>query len=146
MSQTQQQDFFADADTPNRYYLPDQVSFIEHKRLDEGAFQRYQDLTSNVKLGRDGETTEIDMKLGAQREFLFYKLVTGWNLVAIEKTTKKDDEGKDVTEEVRKAIPFSHQKLLKLPPHLLTGLIEDIYKKNPILSGETEEDAEGKAE
>lgn len=132
MTKTEQVDYFADAETPNRFYLPDGVSFIEHKKLDEGTFQRYQDLTSAVKIGRDGETTEIDMKLGAQREFLFNNLVTGWNLVK---------ESKPFT--------FTHSALRNLPPHLLGGLVEDIYKNNPILSGEDSEDAkseEGKVE
>lgn len=143
MSETEQIDFFADTETPGRYYLPDKVSFIEHRKLDEGTFQRYQDLTSQVKLGRDGETTEIDMKLGAQREFLFMTLVTGWNLVSKEKVKVKDDDGNEVQNSVSKPIPFSRAKLLKLPPHLLSGLIEDIYKVNPILNGETESE-EGK--
>lgn len=123
MTDTKQIDYFAIAETVNRYELPD-GSFIEHKPLDEGAFQKYQGLTSRIRLGADN-ATEIDMALGDQRNFLFKELVTGWNLVM-----------------GGKAIRYTYQTLLKLPPHILNGLLEDIHKANQILGGEDE--AEGK--
>lgn len=111
----------------NRYTLDDGESFIEHQKLDEGLFQRYQDLTSTIKLDREGESTEVDMALGRQREFLLDNLVVGWNLV---------DENND-------PVKFSHKELKRLPPHIITGLINDIYNQNEILSG-ADEDEEGK--
>lgn len=105
----------------NRYTLDDGESFIEHKPLDEGLFQSYQDITSKIKLDNNGET-EVDMKLGEQRRFLLDSLVTGWNLV---------DEDKP--------IKFTPQRLRDLPPHIISGLVDDIYKKNQILSGEANE-------
>lgn len=110
-------------DSVNRYVLDDGESFIEHKKLDEGLFQRYQDLTSRIKFDREGETTELDMALGAQRKFLLENLVTGWNLV---------DDGK--------AVKFSHKRLFELPPDIITGLVDDIYKSNKILAGESDEE------
>lgn len=107
----------------NRYVLDDEESFIEHKPLDEGLFQSYQDITSKIKLDRDGDT-EVDMRLGEQRRFLLDSLVTGWNLVG-------DDE---------KPMKFTPQKLRELPPHIISGLVADIYKKNEILSGEGDEE------
>lgn len=108
----------------NRYVLDDEESFIEHKPLDEGLFQKYQDITSKIKFDREGETTELDMALGAQRQFLLENLTTGWNLV--------DESGK--------AIKFSHTRLFELPPDIITGLLEDIYKSNKILAGESDDD------
>lgn len=106
----------------NRYTLDDNVSYIEHKPMDEGVYEMFQDLTSTIKLDREGESTEIDMALGRSRKFLLETLVTSWNLV----------DGAD-------PIPFSQKKLKELPPHVIGGLVRDIYAKNPILSGDTDE-------
>lgn len=118
-------------ETVNRYYLDDGESFIEHKPLDEGLFQEYQDITSKIKLDNTGTSTEVDMALGAQRRFLQERLVIGWNLVELD----------------NKPVRYTPARLRELPPHVLTGLIEDIYSKNEILSGkdESEEGKETKA-
>jgi len=123
---TKQRSYFA-TEQVNRYVLDDGESYIEHKKLDEGGYQQYQDITSRIKLDRDGESTEVDMALGKQRRFLLDYLVTGWNLV----------------DEHEKPVKFSNTRLLELPPHTIAGLIGDIYKSNPILSG-VDEDEEGK--
>jgi hypothetical protein len=118
-----QRSYFA-TDTVHRYSLGADGSFIEHKKLDEGLFQSYQDITSRIKLDRDGESTEVDMALGRQRRFLLENLVVGWNLV--------DDDGQPIR--------YNPTKLLQLPPHIIAGLVEDIYKNNEILSGEESEE------
>lgn len=112
----------------HRFFLDDEVSYIEHKPLDEGAFEAYQDLTSTIKLDREGETTEVDMALGKTRKFLLERLVVNWNLV--------DENGEP--------LPFSHKHLANLPPHLIGDLVNDIYEKNPILSGIEATDDAGK--
>lgn len=117
-----QRSYFATT-TVNRYLLDDGESFVEHKKLDEGLFQSYQDITSRIKLDSRGDSTEIDMALGKQRRFLLENLVTGWNLV--------DEDGNPVR--------FSPVTLLQLPPHIIGGLVDDIYRCNEILSGETGE-------
>lgn len=109
-----------------RYLLDDNESYIEHKPLDEGLYESYQDLTSSIKLDREGETTEVDMALGKTRRFLLENLVEGWNLV--------DEEGQPIS--------YAPKKLLELPPHVIGGLVEDIYNKNPILRGDSEEGKE----
>lgn len=108
----------------NRYVLDDKESFIEHSPLDEGLFQSYQDITSKIKLDRDGESTEVDMALGKQRKFLLENLVQGWNLVSEDSSPLK----------------YTPARLAELPPEVITGLVEDIYSKNPILSGATTDD------
>jgi len=121
-AKSKQRSYFV-KDTVNRYILDDGESFIEHRKLDEGLFQMYQDITSKIKLDADGGSTEVDMKLGEQRKFLLENLVTGWNMV--------DDNDEP--------IKFSPLRLKELPPHVITGLIQDIYSKNEILSGETDQ-------
>lgn len=111
----------------NRFVLDDGESFIEHKKLDEGLYQAYQDITSKIRVDRTGEHTEVDMKLGEQRRFLIENLVTGWNLI----------------DEYQKPLKFSASRVLELPPHIISGLIEDIYAKNEILAGEVDSE-EGK--
>lgn len=107
----------------NRYYFDDEESYVEHRPLDEGLYEAFQDITSTIKVDRDGESTEVDMALGKTRRFLLETLVTGWNLV--------DEEDNPVE--------FSQKRLTELPPHIITGLVEDIYKSNAILRGDDEE-------
>jgi len=125
-STSKQRSYFA-KEVVNRYVLDDGESYIEHRQLDEGLFQRYQDITSKIRLDRDGESTEVDMALGKQRKFLLENLATGWNLI--------DEEG---------PVKFSHEKLFALPPDVIGGLVNDIYEKNKILQVRDEEAAEGK--
>lgn len=109
----------------NRYVLSDEVSYIEHQPMDEGVYEAFQDLTSTIKLDREGETTELDMALGRTRKFLLDRLVTGWNLV--------DESGEP--------LPFTGKKLKDLPPHIIGKLVRHIYECNPILSSEDEDEA-----
>lgn len=101
----------------NRVVLDDGLSFIEHKLIDEGVFQAFQDLTSTVTLNSNNQSTEVDLALGKSRRFLLEKLVFNWNLV--------DDAGNP--------IPFGYNKLMELPPDVIAKVVEDIYAKNPIL-------------
>lgn len=101
----------------NRFFLDDENSYAEHKQLDEGLFQKYQDLTSTIKLDAAGQETTVDMALGKTRKFLIENLVVGWNLV---------DENND-------PIEYSPVKLLQLPPDVVSSIVRDIYEKNPVL-------------
>lgn len=121
VAKSKQRSYFQ-KDVVSRFVLDDGETFIEHKKLDEGTFQAYQDITSKIKPDRTGETTEIDMRVGEQRRFLVEHLVTNWNLV--------DDDSKP--------IKFSASKLLELPPHVIGSLVEDIYTKNEILAGDSD--------
>jgi hypothetical protein len=111
----------------NRVMLDDGLSYIEHKLIDEGVYQAFQDLTSTVKLDGATQHTEVDLALGKSRKFLLENLVTGWNLV----------------DEANNSIPFNYKKLMDLPPQLIAKVMEDIYTKNPVLGSSLESD-EGK--
>ena len=114
----------------NRFFLDDSESYIEHKQLDEGLFQKYQDLTSTIKLDAAGQETTVDMALGKTRKFLIENLVVGWNLL--------DEDGDP--------IEYNPVKLLQLPPDIVSGVVQDIYERNPVLRVESaDESAEGKA-
>lgn len=117
-TQKKQKSYFNQSSV-NRFVLDDGESFIEHKKLDEGLYQSYQDLTSRIKVDRESESTEVDMALGKQRHFLLTNLVTGWNLL----------------DEDSKPIQFNSNRVLELPPDVISELIEDIYSKNKILGG-----------
>lgn len=122
-----QRSYFA-TDSVHRFMLDDGESFIEHKPLDEGLFQSFQDINSKIKLDRTGDTTEVDIKVGAQRQFLLDNLVTAWNLV--------DETGKPER--------FTQLKLKALPPHIISKLVNDIYEKNEILRPDSPDVEEGK--
>lgn len=113
-------------DVLNRFVLSDGESFIEHKPLDEGLFQQYQDITSKIKV--IGDSTEVDVALGKQRAFLLENLVEGWNLV--------DEDGA--------SIRYTPAKLRELDPRLINDLVDDIYSKNNILSGADEDEGKDK--
>lgn len=106
----------------NRVVLDDGLSFIEHKLIDEGTYEKFQDLTSSVKLDANANTTEVDLGLGRTRKFLLETLVVGWNLV----------------DEADNPIPFEYKKLMELPPSIIHKVIEDVYEKNEILRADTE--------
>lgn len=106
----------------NRVLLDDEYSYIEHKLIDEGTFEKFQDLTSTVKLDKDNSSTEVDLALGRTRRFLLECLVVGWNLV----------------DEANQGIPFTYSKLMELPPVVIHKVIEDIYEKNDILRSDSE--------
>lgn len=106
----------------NRILLDDGLSYIEHKLIDEGTFEKFQDLTSTVKLSQENASTEVDLALGKTRRFLLENLVVGWNLV----------------DEADNALPFSYNKLMELPPKVIHTVVEDIYQKNDILRADSE--------
>ena len=112
----------------NRFFLDDDTSYVEHKQLDEGLFQKYQDLTSTIKLDAAGQETTVDMALGKTRRFLVENLVTGWNLV---------DDNDD-------PIEYSPVKLLQLPPDIVSGVVQNIYEMNPVLRTDDGAADEGK--
>lgn len=100
-------------------------TWFEHRKMTEGEYQKYVDLTSKVKLGSRKEKddrAEMDMMLGSTREFLLTNLFVDWNAV--------DEDGKP--------IPATAGNILKMPPEVVKEWIDDIYDFNPILKPEEE--------
>lgn len=121
VSKPKQRSYF-NSNKLNRVVLDDGLSYIEHKLIDEGTFEKFQDLTSTVKLDKDNSSTEVDLALGRTRKFLLEMLVVGWNLV----------------DEAGNSIPFAYAKLMELPPAVIHKVVEDIYEKNDILRADSE--------
>lgn len=117
-----QEDYFGVADT-HRTILPDNVSFIEWKVMNEGERRRYLNATNReVKLQKGGDTV-IGMRPGDDRWHLLTTAIVGWNLKRA---------GQDVT--------FSRQQLeewLNVAPPRIVDLVEkDIRRGNPWLLAE----------
>jgi hypothetical protein len=108
-------------------------SWFEHKKMTEGDYQGYIDLTSKVKLasksktkGKEDEKAEMDMLLGTTRMYLIKTVVVGWNLV--------DDKGQN--------IPPTENNIRRLPPEVVKVWIDDIYDFNPVLKVEEDDDGD----
>jgi hypothetical protein len=78
--QHQQNDYFG-FDRIERYTLPDGVSYIEFKPMNEGAKKAYQDKTSkDLVLERTSGNARMSVLQGSERHELIRSSVTGWNL------------------------------------------------------------------
>lgn len=126
-----------------RVYLPDEEeleesekTWFEHRKMTEGDYQKYVDLTSTVKLGnqkskdKKDEKAEVDMQLGATRSYLLTNLAVAWNVVYENPKTGKVEP-----------LALTPNNINRMPPEVVKVWIEDIQEKNPILK--SEEDDEG---
>ena len=97
----------------------DERTWFEHRKMNEGDYQKYSDLTSVVKVGdkKKDERAEVDMKLGATRKHLLESLVVAWQVF--------DENGKQV--------PCTPANLLKMPPEVVKVWVDDIFEFNKIL-------------
>lgn len=128
--------YFRNKPETRRVYLPweidsNNVDFVEdenertwfeHRKMTEGDYQKYSDLTSVVKVGdkKKDERAEVDMKLGATRKYLLENLVVAWQVF--------DENGKQV--------PCTPANLLKMPPEVVRVWVDDIFEFNKILQQE----------
>jgi hypothetical protein len=98
--------------------------------MTEEQYQKYADLTSNVRLGskkNPDERAEMNMQLGTSRMFLVTNLAANWN----------------ATDETGKLMPLTEVNVKRMPPEIIKIWVDDIYEKNPILKPD-EEDEENK--
>lgn len=73
-------DYFGFSST-KLYYLPDKVSYVELKVMNEGERRNYANETNReVRFGRNTGEAAIKMKPGDDRMLLLKKAVVGWNL------------------------------------------------------------------
>lgn len=117
-----QQSYFG-LDQRHKWFLPDGVSWIEHKTLNEGARKEYLDATNReVALKRTTGDAVMKLQSGEEQHQLIKKAVTDWNLLG----------------ENGQPLPFTkntlnNQFLRDMPPHIIDGLLKDIRKHNPWL-------------
>jgi hypothetical protein len=119
-----------------RVYLPwekdleeTDKTWFEHRKMTEGDYQKFVDLTSKVRLANakkkgSDDKAEVDMMLGTTRAFLVKTLMTNWNVLG------PDD----------KILAASADNVKLLSPELVKVLIDDIYERNPILKTEEEDE------
>lgn len=76
----QQVDYFG-FDRSEKFHLPDGVSYIEFKPMNEGEKKKYQDKTSkDLVMERNSGNTRMSVLMGSERHELIKASVTGWNL------------------------------------------------------------------
>lgn len=111
-----------DPSSPDYVEEESERTWFEHRKMTEGDYQRYSDLTSVVKVGdkKKDERAEVDMKLGATRKFLLETLVVAWQVF--------DENGKQV--------PCTPANIAKMSPEVVKVWIDDIYDFNKVLQQE----------
>ena len=83
-----QVDYFGFEET-FRIMLPDDVSFIEHKKLNEGARRKYMNkVNREVRLQKSGDAF-MKMASGDERHVLLEEAITGWNLGRVDARTNE---------------------------------------------------------
>lgn len=120
--QVQQSDYFGFQRT-EKYFLPDGVSYIEFRAMNEGEKKNYQDKTSkDLVLERTGGA-RMSILQGTERHELLKACVIGWNL------TRNGTP-----------VPFNKVQLgdfLTLAdPIIIEGLEKEVRKANPWLMAE----------
>jgi hypothetical protein len=106
----------------------DERTWFEHRKMTEGDYGKYVDLTSQIKLGskEEDERAEMDMKLGTTRIFLLTTLGVDWNVI--------DEKGA--------VIAMSQNNIKRLPPELVKEWVDDVFDFNPILRNDKEDKAD----
>lgn len=122
-----QADYFG-FDETHRVILDDNVSYIEHKTLNEGARRKYMNqVNREVRLQKSGDAF-MKMATGDERHALLESAIVGWNLVT---KNSKGEVG---------PLSFSPGALKKFldmaPPAVIDRIEKDIRDKNPWLVGD----------
>jgi hypothetical protein len=124
VNEAPQQDYFGFSRTL-KYFLPDKVSYIEFKPMNEGHKKAFQDKTSrDLVLERNSGNARMSVLQGTERHELIRASVVDWNLtrggspVPLTKTTLNDflDLADPVVvegleREIRKANPWLLQDM-----------------------------------
>jgi hypothetical protein len=127
-----------------RVYLPtekdeaeEDKTWFEHRKMTEGDYQKYVDLTSTVKLGgqkgkgKSDEKAEVDMQLGTTRSYLVTTLAVNWNVIAENPKSGKTE-----------VLALTANNINRMPPEVIRVWLDDIYDKNPILKSEEEDEGD----
>lgn len=107
-----------------KFTLPDGVSWIEHKKLNEGERKRYQDSSTMTQTGRPGgDEVTIKVRMGTERHILLEMAITDFYLF--------DENGNQVPYNDRSKKDY----LDKLDPDIIDALEADIREHNKWLLG-----------
>lgn len=109
----------------HRVMLPDGISYIEHKTLNEGARRKYLNrVNRDIMLQRSTGNAIMRMQQGDEKHELLEGAICGWNLVG------KSGEPMNFTKD-------KLQKWLSEANPVIVDMIEkDVRKKNPWLMAE----------
>lgn len=107
-----------------QHYLPDGVSFIEHRVLNEGDRRAYLDkVNREVRVQRATGDAVMNMKAGQEKKALLEQAIVGWNL-----------------QRGGTPVPFSPRALEEFlrsaNPRIIDDIEKAIRKANPWLQGE----------
>lgn len=119
------EDYFGFEET-HQCFLPDRISFIEHKTLNEGARKEYRNKSNqDVRLQKGTGDAFLRLRQGDDLHTLLKLAISGWNL------RRKDGSGQMVP------VAFSKRSLdewlEKAPPRVVDLVYKDIVRVNPWL-------------
>lgn len=118
-----QVDYFG-FDETHKCFLPDGVSWVEHRTLNEGARRKYlNSVNRDVKFQKATGDAIMRIASGDEKANLLKSAIVGWNL-------KKGGA----------ALPFNartlDEVLDKFPPHIIDIIHKDVQTHNPWLVGD----------
>ncbi len=112
-----QQSYFGFSEL-HRTMLPDGISYIEHKTLNEGARRKYLNkVNRDIMLQKSTGNAIMRMQQGDEKHELLESAIVGWNLVGKENTPLNFDNGR-------------LQKFLSEANPIIVDLIEKDVRKN----------------
>jgi hypothetical protein len=109
----------------HRVHLPDGISYIEHKTLNEGARRKYLNkVNRDIMLQRSTGNAIMRMQQGDEKHELLESAIVGWNLIG--------KNGEPLTFNQNKLQQF----LKEANPVIIDMIEKDVRKKNPWLLAE----------
>jgi hypothetical protein len=119
-----QQSYFGFEET-HRVPLPDGISFIEHKTLNEGSRRKYLNTVNrDIMLQRTTGNAIMRTQQGDEKHALLEAAICGWNLIGKHNEPLMFDKNK------------LQQFLSQANPKIIDLIEKDIRKKNPWLLAE----------
>ncbi len=108
----------------HRVLLPDGISYVDHKSLNEGARRQYMNRTNReVRVQKTTGDAIMPMATGDERRILMEQAIIGWNIISN-----------------KQPVPFNRERLtdfLTLGNPVVIDLIDkDVRKHNPWLRSE----------
>jgi hypothetical protein len=119
-----QADYFGFADT-EKWFFPDNKTYVELQALNEGARREYQNKTNKeVAIKRLSGDAVMKMQNGDDRHVLLVNAIIGWNLLR---------DGQPVAFHKGSNGSILEQWLARADPKLIDGILKQVHKMNPWL-------------